>query len=132
MAKLGVDDSFDDALAYCLPHARGQPQARVEAFGLSFAEAQAAGIPVVAYRACAVPEVVEDGVTGWLAPVPEVEGLTDRLEQAMRDPEATYQAGLRARERVRRLFTWERAVDTILDGIRSMSAGGAGRSADPR
>jgi glycosyltransferase involved in cell wall biosynthesis len=37
-----------------------------EAFGLVFAEAMAAGLPVVACRAAAVPEIVEDGTTGIL------------------------------------------------------------------
>ena len=37
-----------------------------EGFGLVFLEAAAAGVPVVAGRAGAVPEVVEDGETGLL------------------------------------------------------------------
>lgn len=40
-----------------------------ESSGLSIAEAQAAGLPVVAYHAGSVPEVVEDGKTGFLAPL---------------------------------------------------------------
>ena len=88
-----------------------------EAFGLAFAEAQAAGLAVVAYRAGSVPEVVEDGVTGWLAPLHDVEGLAERLGAALRDPQETARRGAAARDRVRRLFTWERTAATILDGL---------------
>ena len=37
-----------------------------EAYGLAYLEAQAAGLPVVAFRTAGVPEVVADGETGVL------------------------------------------------------------------
>ena len=92
-----------------------------ESFGLSIAEAQAAGIPVVAYEAGSVPEVVEDGVTAWLAPIRDVDGLAERIEAAVRNPEMTYRAGLAGRERVKRMFTWHKTAETILEGIRAVS-----------
>lgn len=39
-----------------------------EAYGLAYLEAQAAGLPVAAWRTAGVPEVVADGVTGRLTP----------------------------------------------------------------
>jgi Glycosyl transferases group 1 len=39
-----------------------------EAYGLAYLEAQAAGVPVVAQAVAGVPEVVVDGVTGFLLP----------------------------------------------------------------
>ncbi len=91
-----------------------------EAFGLAFAEAQAAGVPVVAYEAGSVPEVIEHNVTGWLAPLRQVEQLTDCIEKAIQDPETTYRAGLAGRERVKRMFTWEKTAQTILAGIQNL------------
>ena len=88
-----------------------------EAFGLAFAEAQAAGLPVVAFRAGSVPEVVADGVTGWLAPRGDVAGLAAGLRAALEDPEETFRRGRAARERVQTHFTWELTARTILDGL---------------
>jgi UDP-glucose:tetrahydrobiopterin glucosyltransferase len=46
-----------------------------EPFGLVAAEAQMEGCPVAAYRRGAMPEVVEEGVSGFLAAPDDVEGL---------------------------------------------------------
>ena len=58
-----------------------------ESFGLANAEAQAAGVPVLAYDVAAVPEVVEQDVTGWLVPLARVDRLADAITAALDDPE---------------------------------------------
>jgi len=88
-----------------------------ESFGLSIAEAQGAGLPVVAYDVGSVPEVVANGDTGWLAPFREVGALTDRLEAALADPAGTRAAGERGRARVRELFHWGRTARILLEGF---------------
>ena len=47
-----------------------------EPFGMVAAEAQMTGCPVAAYRRGAMPEVVEDGVSGFLAEPDDIESLT--------------------------------------------------------
>jgi len=88
-----------------------------EAFGLAFAEAQAAGLPVIAYAAGSVPEVVLDGTTGWLAPVHDVQALAGCLEAALTDEAEIRRRGVAARERVHREFTWQNTAATILAGL---------------
>jgi colanic acid/amylovoran biosynthesis glycosyltransferase len=50
-------------------------------------EAQAAGVPVVAYRHCDIPEVVLDGQSGLLAPEGDCDGLGERLREVLTHPE---------------------------------------------
>jgi glycosyltransferase involved in cell wall biosynthesis len=52
-----------------------------EPFGLVMAEAMACGTPVIAYRCGSVPEVVEDGVTGFI-----VHDLEEAVRAAKRIP----------------------------------------------
>ena len=91
-----------------------------ESFGLSIAEAQGAGIPVVAYAAGSVPEVVADGETGWLAPLYDVDALSRHIESAVTDADRTRAMGRAARKRVERLFNWSNTARIILDGMRSL------------
>ena len=88
-----------------------------ESFGLANAEAQASGLPVVAYRVAAVPEVIEEGETGWLVPLKDRDGLAEAIRDAMRDPRRTFQVGLAGRERMKSQFSWEQAARKTLDGL---------------
>ena len=73
---------------------------RNEGFGLTLIEAMAAGAALVASRAGAAELVVEDGVTGILAPPGDVDALVAALEPLMRDPSVASAMGARARARV--------------------------------
>ncbi len=52
-----------------------------EPFGLAPAEAQAAGTPVVGFRRGGLPEVVEDGVTGFLTPPGDIAAAARAVAQ---------------------------------------------------
>lgn len=55
-----------------------------EPFGMVAAEAQMAGCPVAAYRRGAMPEVVEDGVSGRLAEPDNIDALSHAIEECLR------------------------------------------------
>ena len=112
-ADTGLADELAKAHLAILP-------SHSESFGLAIAEAQAAGLPVVAYAAGSVPEVVEDGRTGWLAPPGDVDALRLAIEEAMADPAAAHQRGLAGRERTQRLFRWSETAERVLEGVRSL------------
>jgi N-acetyl-alpha-D-glucosaminyl L-malate synthase BshA len=57
-----------------------------ESFGLSALEAMACEVPVVASRVGGLHEVVEDGVTGYLRPPDDLDGMADCGVRLLKDP----------------------------------------------
>lgn len=88
--------------------------ARREAFGLVLAEAQASGVPVVAARVGGIPEVVIDGHTGRLAPVPTRDALARALDELVADDAVRLACANRAVEHARRQFDRCRYVEDYL------------------
>jgi glycosyltransferase involved in cell wall biosynthesis len=74
-----------------------------EGFGLVFAEAMAAGLPVVACRAAAVPELVRDGETGLLVSPRSPAELAAALERLLTDDGMRKEMGMAGRTRVEEL-----------------------------
>jgi glycosyltransferase involved in cell wall biosynthesis len=115
------DDSlaaaFDAADLFVLP-------ARHEGYGMAVAEALARGLPVVATRTGAVPELVGDGA-GLLVPPDDVDALTAALGRMLADPatRARHAAGAaRVRER---LPSWRDACAALGRALRAIPARGA-------
>ncbi|MBV8718307.1 MAG: glycosyltransferase family 4 protein [Chloroflexi bacterium] len=76
-----------------------------EPFGLAVLEAQAAGLPVVAFRSGATAEVVCDGETALLSAEGNIDELAELLAQLADDAEVRTRMGTLARERVQREFS---------------------------
>lgn len=70
---------------------------RYEGFGYTALEAMACGKPVVAFAAGGLVDVVQDGVTGFLAPVDDVQALAVRIRQLAADPVLRHRMGEAAR-----------------------------------
>ncbi len=68
-----------------------------EAYGLSYLEAQAAGLAVVAQRTAGVPEVVRDGETGYLTASGDIDALAAAVRRFLLDESLRRQFGERAR-----------------------------------
>ncbi|MGD9657704.1 MAG: glycosyltransferase family 4 protein [Methylocystis sp.] len=82
-----------------------------ESFGLTALESAFFGLPAVATRKGALPEIVVDGVTGFLVDARSPAQLADRLDQLLASPELRRQMGAAARERATRHFSRERFVN---------------------
>jgi glycosyltransferase involved in cell wall biosynthesis len=76
-----------------------------ESFGIVLLEAMAAGTPVIASRAGAMPEVVDDGRAGLLVPYGDPRALAEAMQSIDRDPEGARRRVQRGLERVRS-FDW--------------------------
>lgn len=88
---------------------------RDEPFGLVLIEMMAVGLPVVAYNSGAVPEIIEDDVSGIIVPEGDVRAMIDATEALIRDPDRRLRLGAGARRRVEQCFTWDRHVDQLLE-----------------
>jgi len=104
-------DEYVNADVFCLPSVQ-------EGFGIVFLEAMAAGLPVVACRAAAIPEVVLDGVTGALVPPRDPDAIADALADLARDSARARRLGDEGRRRVAD-FTPARVAERFLDAVRS-------------
>ncbi|MEM7306904.1 MAG: glycosyltransferase [Planctomycetota bacterium] len=100
-----------------------------EGLGLVFLEAMAAGLPVLATRVSAVPEVVVDGETGVLVPPGDPEPLAAALLRLAADPAERRRLGAAGRDRVRDRFGLDRMVEETLAIYHDVRSGG--RSTDP-
>ncbi|MFN3577966.1 MAG: glycosyltransferase family 4 protein [Tabrizicola sp.] len=73
-----------------------------EGLPVVYMEALASRIPVVASRVAGVPELVQDGVTGFTVPPGDVDTLADRMMRLMADPELAARMGEAGRLAVER------------------------------
>lgn len=85
---------------------------RRESFPAVIPEAFALGVPVVATQVGGIPEIVEDGSTGFLFPVDDLDGFSTALERALYGT-GTTEIALRASALVRERFSVERMTDEI-------------------
>jgi glycosyltransferase involved in cell wall biosynthesis len=84
--------------------------------GLSSAilAAMAAGLPVVSTTVGGIPELVEDGVTGFLVPPGESEPLAAALTRLLVSPQLCRQFGAAGRRRVEASFTAARKIEATV------------------
>jgi glycosyltransferase involved in cell wall biosynthesis len=79
---------------------------RAESFGIVFLEAWTFGVPVVGCRTGAIPDVVEDGVTGLLMSPGDPVELANCISRLINDPAEARRLGAEGQRRVRKLHTW--------------------------
>lgn len=93
-----------------------------ELLGLVVLEALASGTPVVCSRLGGLPEIVQDGVTGYLVEPGNVGELRERLTGLVRDPARAARFGRRGRELVLERFTWRACAERCLAAYREVAS----------
>lgn len=84
---------------------------RSEGFGLVAAEAMACGLPVVATHGSSLPEVVEDGVTGFLCPRDDVAAFVQAIRRLAGDSVLWQEMSSNATAHARDAFSEDTAID---------------------
>ncbi|ATB31974.1 N-acetyl-alpha-D-glucosaminyl L-malate synthase BshA [Melittangium boletus] len=120
VAFLGKQERFVELLAaadvFLLPSEQ-------ESFGLAALEALSCGIPVVASDVGGIPEQIEHGVWGYLAPVGDVEAMARHVLSLVRDPERWRLFSRNARQHVLERFQLAPAIDRYEAIYRRLLAG---------
>jgi glycosyltransferase involved in cell wall biosynthesis len=94
--------------------------AATEAFGMVLVEAMATGLPVVASAIEGPKEIVEDQVSGLLAPPGEVGGYAEAIRALVKNPELGRQLSVNARKRVETSFTARRTAEEMAEAYASL------------
>ena len=106
-----LEQAYQSATVFCMP-------TKFEGLSISFLEAMLFGLPCIsAYSPWAPPEMIVEGETGFTVPIDDPEALTHRLLELLDDPDTVERLGRAGRQRALELFTWERVVDRMLEGM---------------
>jgi glycosyltransferase involved in cell wall biosynthesis len=97
------------ATIFCLPSVQ-------EGFGIVFLEAMAAGLPIVATTATAIPEVVPDGLVGTLVPPGDVAALAEALTTLLLRPNLRAAYAGYGQAYVER-YDWDRVAEMFLAAV---------------
>lgn len=85
-----------------------------EGFGIVALEAMAASIPVIASQVSALPEIVANGETGYLAAPGDSSSLAEHLLHIFQNPAMAREMGQNGRRRLESEFSVERMVEGTL------------------
>jgi glycosyltransferase involved in cell wall biosynthesis len=94
---------YRHADVFCLPSVQ-------EGFGIVFLEAMASGLPVVAARSAAIPEVIPDGQAGLLVAPGNPGALAEALVELLQDPRQRVAFGGFGQEHVRQ-YDWDNVAE---------------------
>ncbi len=105
-----------------------------EAFGVAYIEAMAGGVPAIGCRGEPGPEEIAIAGDGFvLVPPGDIERLSQRIDELLRDPDRLRETGRRARATVAAHFTWgrcgEQTVEAYLHALERATAQSHGSGA---
>ena len=114
-----LEKLFRDATAFVMPSV-------YEPLGVAIIEAMAYALPCIGSTAGAMPELIADGVTGFLVDPGDDAALEEGMRRLADDSALATRLGEAGHERYRRSFTWDSVAERMLAAIngRRGAAGG--------
>ncbi len=97
----------------------GSRSPQPELLGLVVLESLACGTPVIVTDVASLPELVEDGVTGFVVPPNDPDALRDRLRYCLAHPTEVERMGAAGRAWVAERFRWEQVVERCFRAYRA-------------
>jgi glycosyltransferase involved in cell wall biosynthesis len=88
---------------------------RIENLPYTILEAMACGLPVIGTRVGGIPDLIQDGETGFLVPSDDDAALADKLVTCVRDIEQLSRMGARGRDRIVNEFSMQRCLSLYVD-----------------
>jgi len=85
-----------------------------ELLGQTLLEGMACGAPAICTNVASLPEIVEDGVSGFIIPPGDLAALAQKIRWLADNPEQASEMGRAGRRRVLEKFTWEQVVARCL------------------
>lgn len=111
--------AYRSALCVVLPsvyrNLYGEESKVPELLGQTLLEGMACGTPAICTNVASMPEVVEDGRTGFVVPPNDPNALREKLLWLREHPSQVAEMGRAARERVLSHFAWTAVVDRCLE-----------------
>ncbi|MCK4851764.1 MAG: glycosyltransferase family 4 protein [Candidatus Omnitrophica bacterium] len=98
---------YESSTLFVLPTIR-------EPFGLVFLEAMAHGLPCIGTDIEAVPEIIEDGITGFIVPAEGHLALARRMISLLRDRPLMEKMGRAGYRKVSTLYNWDKVAERML------------------
>jgi glycosyltransferase involved in cell wall biosynthesis len=102
----------------------GPPSSKPELLGLALLEAMSSGCPVIATAVGGMPEIVDDGVTGFVVPPSDPAAIGDAVNTLLNREDVWHDMSVAARESVCRRFTWDATAQRCLSAYGQMSPKG--------
>jgi len=90
------------------------PSTASEPFGLTMLEALSSARPMVVTETGGMPEIIKDGINGFIIPVKDFESLASRIIQLLADKDLRERLGYTGREMVEQQYTKEIIAENTL------------------
>jgi glycosyltransferase involved in cell wall biosynthesis len=105
-----VKKHYESASIFCMPSKR-------EPFGIVYLEAMAYKLPIVALKIGALPDLVEEGKTGFLVNFKDNHLMSEKLSILLDQPSLAKEMGEIAYQKVDSQYNWESSVLAIKEHI---------------